>query len=86
MLAGRLDGDVNGRPFSLIADGRDITVDAGRFSTLLGLRSNWRPAARPLQALFRRAGLRLLVRVPWFGRVEVSPNPSLLLRMILPQA
>jgi len=84
-LAGRLDGNVNGRPFSLIAEDRDVTFDAGQFRTLLTLRSSWRAAAQPLREFLRRAGMRLQVRVPWFGKVELFPNPHYLIRLILPR-
>ena len=84
-LAGRLDGDVNGRPFSLIAKDRDITFDAGQLRTLLTLRRSWGSAVQPFLAFLRRAGLRLQVRVPWFGTVEVYPNPHYLIRLTLPR-
>ncbi|MGL4550309.1 MAG: hypothetical protein ACRC33_03905 [Gemmataceae bacterium] len=57
----------------------------GDLATLIGLRGSWRSTAGPLQAFLRRAGVRLLVRVPWFGDVEVFPRPNFLLRMALPR-
>jgi len=82
-LAGRLDGNVNGRPFSLIAEDRDVTFDAGQFRTLLTVRRSWLAAVQPLGEFLHRAGMRFLVRVPWFGKVEVFPNPHYLIRLIL---
>jgi hypothetical protein len=82
-LAGRLDGNVNGRPFSLTADNRDVTLAVSRVSTLLSLRRSWQDTVQPLHEFFRRAGIRLLVQAPWLGTFEVFPNPSYLTRLLL---
>lgn len=40
---------------------------------------------QPLRALLTRSDVRLLVRVGWLGGVEVLPNPSYLVRRLLPR-
>ena len=84
-LAGRLDGNVDGRPMSLVAEGRDLVLGAGKLATLLALRKCWRFTVRPLQALRQHGGVRILAQVPWLGKVEVFPNPNFLVRLFLPQ-
>lgn len=79
-LAGRLDGFVNGRPVSLVADGDTVTIVPGSTGTLLALmrmRRSWR------QVLVR-TNIRLYIRVGWFGRVQLLPDTSPLLRLFLP--
>ena len=84
-LAGRLDGYVDGRPVSLVAEDRDITLITGKFRTLLTLRRSWQAIMQPLQAVLERAEIRLLVRMGWFGQVELFPNPNYLVRLLLPR-
>lgn len=84
-MAGRLDGTAAGRPFSLLADGRDLVLVPSAIRTLLGLRMWWQGVGVPLQTLFRTAGVRLFVRVKWLGRFEVLPEPNRLLRLFLPR-
>ncbi len=75
---------MNGRPLSVTAEGRDITLVTRGVGTLLALRGCW-PVAPPLRAALAAANLRVLVRVGWFGRVELLPHPGLALRLILPR-
>lgn len=84
-LAGRLDGTVDGRPVSLVAEGRELILAGGKVSTLLALRKSWQATAHPLRALLRPGGIRLLARAPWLGRVELFPNPNFLVRLFLPR-
>ena len=84
-LAGRLDCHVDGRPFSLVADKREVTLSIGKFSTLLKLRQGWQTLMQPVRALFESADIRLLLRIPWFGKVEVFPNPNCMIHIMLPR-
>ena len=84
-LAGRLDGSVDGRPVTLLADGRDLTLVSGSIRTLFRLRRMWGAVAGPLGTIFTQTDIRLFVRVGRLGRVELLPNPSLLFRLILPR-
>jgi hypothetical protein len=84
-LAGRLDGSVDGRPFRLVADNRDLLFAPNKLSTLLLLQRSWRATLYPLREIFRLAQIRLLVRIGWFGNVEVFPKPNYLLRLFLPK-
>jgi hypothetical protein len=76
---------VDGRPVRVVADGTQVTVTAPGVRTLFALRGHWPAVAGPLRAAFGRAGLRLLVRVGWLGKVELLPNPGLLARVVLPR-
>jgi hypothetical protein len=82
-MAGRLDGFLNGRPVSLIAQDGNVTLNSD-LSSLLGLRRRWRFMVQPLLAILRREDIRLSVRVRWLGEVEVFPRPQYLVRLFLP--
>jgi hypothetical protein len=84
-LAGRLDGFVDGRRVSLIAEGRGLTLLVSKVSTLFTLRRSWVAARDPLSALLQRTGTRLLLRISGVGAAEVSPRPRLLFRLLLPR-
>jgi hypothetical protein len=86
-LAGRLDGFVNGRPVSLVADGDTVTLVPGSTSTLLALirlRRSWRHVADLPRQVLGRTNIRLYVRVGWFGRVQLLPDTSPFFRLFLP--
>ena len=84
-LAGRLDCYVDGRPLSLVADKREVTLSIGKFNTLLTLRRGWKTVMQPVRVLFELAEMRLLLRIPWFGKVEVFPNPNYIVNIMLPR-
>ncbi len=87
-LAGRLNGFLNGRPLSLVADGDGVTLVPGGVGTLVALfrlRRSWRRVATPLRAVLARTNVRLYVRVGWLGRVPVLPDPGLLFRLTRPR-
>jgi len=84
ILAGQINGVVDGRPVLLVAEGQDLVLTVVRWRTLLTLRRSSRSLIRAVSELLSRADLRLFVRIKWLGRMEVHPNPSLLLRMLLP--
>ena len=83
-LAGQIDGVVDGRPISLIAERQDLVLTVGRWWTLLTIRRSSRSLIRPLRAFLTQSDIHLLVRIRWLGRVGVHPNPSFLVRMLLP--
>jgi len=84
-MAGRIDGEVDGRPVSLIAERQTLVFSAKSVRTLLTLRRSWRSMVQPLRALLTRSDVRLLVRVGWLGSAEVLPNPSYLVSRLLPR-
>lgn len=86
ILAGRLDGNVRGRPVNLIAENRDLVLEVGNLRTLLTLRRSWRLTAEPLLAVLRAADIRVSVRASWLGRVEIFPKPQFLVRLMLPRS
>lgn len=83
-LAGRIDGVVDGRPVSLVAERQDLVLAVRHWRTLLTIRRTSRSLIEPLRAILTRSDMRLFVRIWWLGRVEVHPHPSFLVRMLLP--
>ena len=83
-LAGRIDGTVDGWPVSLVAERRNLVLDVGRFRTLLTIRRGGRSTFSPIRSFLAWSDIRLLVRIGWLGSVEVLPNPSYLVRLMLP--
>jgi hypothetical protein len=86
MLAGRLDGNVRGRPVNLIAENRDLVLEVGNLRTLLTLRRSWRLTAEPLLAILRATDIRVSVQTSWLGRVEIFPKPQFFVRLMLPRS
>ncbi|QDU29310.1 hypothetical protein ETAA8_44180 [Anatilimnocola aggregata] len=82
-MAGRLDGFLNGRPVSLIAQDGNVTFNSD-MRNLFGLRRGWKSMVQPLLAILGREDIRLSVRVRWLGEVEVFPRPHYLVRLFLP--
>ncbi len=88
ILAGRLDGFLNGRPLSIVAEDHQITLVPGGLGSLLELfkiRRSWRFVKPPLRMFLHRANIRLLLRLGWFGQLQLLPNPNMLLRLFLPR-
>ena len=83
-LAGRIDGMVDGRPVSLVAERQDLVLTVERWRTLLTIRRSSRSLIQALREFLTRSDIRLFVRIRWLGQVEVHPNPSYLVRMLLP--
>jgi hypothetical protein len=83
-LAGRIDGKVDGRPVSLVAERQGLVFTVRRWRTLLTIRRSSLSLIEPLRAFFSQSDIRLFVRIRWLGRVEVHPNPSFLIRLLLP--
>jgi len=84
MLAGRIDGKVDGRPVSLVVEGQNLILGVGHWRSLLTLRhTRW--ILKLLRPFVARSDIRLLVRIGWLGSVEVLPDPAFLIRLILPR-
>jgi len=83
MLAGRLDGHVDRRPIFVVANGCDITIDAGSLPALIMLRKSLQSVARLLLTAFVAVKVRLLLKARWFGTIELFPNPSPIVRLSL---
>jgi hypothetical protein len=86
MLAGQIDGVVDGWPVSLSAERQNLVLTVERWRTLLTIRRCSPLIIQPLQVILARTHLRLFVRIPLLGEVEVHPNPSFLVRILLPSA
>lgn len=84
ILAGRLNGNVDGRPVSLLFQGRDIILIVNKYRTLLPLRRNWEATVQLFDKFLGQADFRLLVQIGWLGRIEMFPSPALLVRLVLP--
>ena len=83
-MVGRLDGFLDGRPLSLVAEDGIVTLDSDSLSNLLALRRNWQTIVKPVLAILEREDIRLLVRVSWLGKMEVFPKPKYLIRLFFP--
>ncbi len=83
-MVGRIDGTVDGRPVSLIAERKSLVFDVSRLRTLIMIRRGLRSTFRPLLTLLVQTDLRLTVRVGWLGSFELLPNPSYLVKLTLP--
>jgi hypothetical protein len=75
---------VDGRLVRLIAERKDMVLTVERWRTLLTIRRSSRLLIQSLREFITRSDIRLFVRIGWLGRVEVHPNPSFLIRMLLP--
>lgn len=82
-MVGRLDGFVDGRPVSLLAEGHHIILLVNSFRTLLTLVRSWRIMVTALSSLLRAMKVRFLLRLKRFGHVELYPRPPWPLRLIL---
>ena len=86
MLAGRLDGNVRGRPVNLIAENRDLVFQVGNLRTLLILRHSWRFVTQSLPVILGATGIRVSLQTNWLGTVQIFPKPSFLVRLLLPRS
>jgi hypothetical protein len=85
VLVGCLEGTVDGRPVRMVAENGDLVVEL-KMMSLLSLRRTWPAIADRLISLLKLAHIRLLVRAGWVGSVEITPNPSRFLRLLLPRS
>ena len=83
-MVGRIDGTVDGRPVSLIAERKTLVLKLSRLRTLIMIRRGLRSTFRPLLTLIAQTDSRLTVRVGWLGSFELLPNPSYFLKLTLP--
>lgn len=83
-LVGRLDGKIDGRPVSLVAENHELVLAADNLRTFLTLRRTWK-ASMPFRSVIERVGIRVLVRLRWFGTTEVFPKPNHLISFLLPR-
>lgn len=84
MMAGRIDGVVDGRPVSLIAERQNLVLTVESWRTLFTIRQSSNSLIQVLHEFFKRSDIRLMVWIRWLGQVEVHPNPSFWVRMLLP--
>jgi hypothetical protein len=84
-LVGRLDGDFDGRPVTLLAEHRDLTLCVTKLSTLLSLRQTWKANLGPLRRLLEQADVRVRVRLGRLGTTEVFPKPNYLIGFFMPR-
>jgi len=83
-LAGRIDALVDGRPVTLVAARNNLELTVARWSTLVAMRRRFPGLIRSLRGGLQASDIGLSVRIGWFGRVRVHPNPPLLVRLLLP--
>ena len=85
VLAGRLDGTVNGRPVNIVAENNEVTLTLTDVRTLLYLRRTWAVLAYEVTRLSCGLGTKLTVRIGRLGKLEVLPRPGFLVRVLLPK-
>lgn len=85
ILAGQIDGAVNGRPVKLIAESQTLLLTVEGWRTFATIRRSLRSLSLVLPAILTPPGIRLFAGFKWLGRGEVYPNPSFLVRMLLPR-
>jgi hypothetical protein len=85
ILVGRLVGEIDGRPVSLVAENGEVVLAADKLRTLLALRRTLKTTMSPLRRVLRTFGLRVLIQSRWFGTVEVLPKPNYMIRFLLPR-
>ncbi len=86
MLAGRIDGIVDGRPMNLVAEKRSLVLSVKSWRTLIAIGRSSNSLIQPLREFLNGTDIRLYVRLRWVGVLRVHPNPSFLVRMLLPLA
>jgi hypothetical protein len=86
MLAGRIDGMVDGRPLNLIAERQNLVLTVESWRTLIAIGRSSKSLIQPLREFLNGTDIRLYVRLSWVGVLRVHPNPSFLVRMLLPMA
>jgi hypothetical protein len=84
IMVGQIDGEVDGRPVSVVAERQVLVLTVRHWRTLLTIRRSTRSLIEPLRAFLTRSDIRLFVWIRWLGRVELHPNPSVLVRMLFP--
>ncbi len=82
-MAGRLDGFVDGRPVSVLAENNAIVLHAS-LMTLLKLGRTSLHTLTPFRGVVGVLKVRLLVRLGWLGEVELFPHPNSLVRLLMP--
>ncbi len=82
-LVGRLDGTLDGRLVTFVADGESATL---RFTSLLGALSLGRcwPNIRSLLRGLVPSGFAVRVKLPGLPTATVFPRPSLFARLFMP--
>lgn len=85
-LAGQIDAVVDGRPVSLTGERQDMVLSVGHWRTLVKIRRSSRPLIQTVREFVTRSDIRLFVRIKWLGRVQVHPNPSFWVRILIPRA
>ena len=83
-LAGQVDAVVDGRPLTFIAESQDLVISVGHWRSLLTIRHSAHQIIQPLREILTRFHVRLFVRIRLLGLVELHPDPSFLVRMLLP--
>lgn len=84
MLAGRIDGLVDGRPMNLVAEKQNLVLTIKSWRTLIAIGRSSSSLIQPLRQFLKETDMRLYVRISWIGVLQVHPNPSFLVRMLLP--
>jgi hypothetical protein len=85
MLVGRLDGDLDGRPISLLAEQGKLLLEVKSFRSLLALHRIWKVNKRVLTTYLEGASTAVLVRIAGLMTIEVFPNPNYVASIFIPR-
>lgn len=83
-MTGRLQGRVFGRPVELVAAGSELSLRLADVRSAWRLRGSAKASLRPLLHALRVYGVVLRVKIGSRFEAEVLPNPSFLVRLLLP--
>ena len=83
-VTGRLEGSFASRPVELVAEGRELSVRVRNLRSAWALRRNISAETAPILRRLgeNEIGVRLIIGRRW--KIEVLPNPNLVLRMLAP--
>ena len=86
IVVGRMEGSVFGRPVTIDASGREISVHLPSLAVAWRLRPFAGELIRPISTIstLRGNGITLRVKVANWPSVQIFPNPSPGLRFMIP--
>ena len=87
IVVGRIEGSVFGRPVTIDASGNEIDVQLPSLAVAWRLRRFSNELIRPISSVstWRGTAITLRLKVAGWPSLEVFPNPSRGLRLLVPQ-
>lgn len=85
ILAGELDWEVAGRSSTVTCKGQSIVFSVAQVQDLRRLSRGIIPEVSLLGEMFERSGLKICVQTGWWRPIELFPNPSWLVKIMVPK-